>query len=130
MTKNKKIIIGVVGVVISAVLVIALLGMYKPSYVSGLADLVGYDMGGNKAKVEIKKEASNGQQKRRFDLYSCASSDKSVNYLLKKFATDTETETTKIVITSPTDKDYMKDYTLNYVKSGSGEKFTGKGIEF
>jgi hypothetical protein len=111
-------------VVISAVLVIALLGMYKPSYVSGLADLVGYDMGGNKAKVEIKKEASSGQQKRMFDLYSCTGIPDG-KYIVKKFATDTKTETTRIVITSPTDKDYMKDYTLNYVKSGSGEKFTG-----
>jgi membrane-bound inhibitor of C-type lysozyme len=24
----------------------------------------------------------------------------------------------------------MKKYTLDYVESGSGEKFTGKGIEF
>jgi hypothetical protein len=65
----------------------------------------------------------------KFDLYSCMG-DHADEYMVKKFATDTKTETTKITITNPTDKDYMKKYTLDYVESGSGEKFTGKGIEF
>jgi hypothetical protein len=68
-------------------------------------------------------------EKEEDPVFSCVS-DNADEYIVKKSITDTETETTKIVITSPTDKDYMKNYTLKWVKSGSGEKFTGKDVQF
>jgi hypothetical protein len=125
MTKNKKIIIGVVGVVVGVVLVVALLGMYKFNYLAGL---VGYDADGNKIKEGVKTEA---EPKGDFHLYNCTGDNDDDGYLVKQFFEGIEEEKIKITLINSTDEDdYEQTYDMNYVKSGSGSKFTGTDIQF